>query len=44
MDEHIPDNQWVCINDLNGIQFKYLENEQSLNLKVPVEHVNGLLS
>ncbi len=35
MDEHIPDSQWVCINELKGIQFKYLENEQSLNLQVP---------
>ncbi|NUE93860.1 fimbria/pilus outer membrane usher protein [Acinetobacter seifertii] len=36
IDEHIPDSQWVCINELKGIQFKYLENEQSLNLQVPV--------
>ncbi len=35
MDEHIPVSQWVCINELKGIQFKYLENEQSLNLQVP---------
>ncbi|MEO9281749.1 fimbrial biogenesis outer membrane usher protein, partial [Acinetobacter sp. WA-87] len=35
MDEHIPASQWVCINELKGIQFKYLENEQSLNLQVP---------
>ncbi|MGK3624215.1 fimbria/pilus outer membrane usher protein [Acinetobacter sp. A11] len=41
MDEDIPDNQWVCINDLNGIQFKYLENEQSLNLKVPLNMLTG---
>ncbi|MFW6768228.1 fimbria/pilus outer membrane usher protein [Acinetobacter pittii] len=41
MDEHIPDNQWVCINDLNGIQFKYLENEQSLNLNVPSNMLTG---
>ncbi|MEO4091443.1 fimbria/pilus outer membrane usher protein [Acinetobacter pittii] len=41
IDEHIPDNQWVCINDLNGIQFKYLENEQSLNLKVPPNMLTG---
>ncbi|MHC0019132.1 fimbria/pilus outer membrane usher protein [Acinetobacter pittii] len=41
MDGHIPDNQWVCINDLNGIQFKYLENEQSLNLKVPSNMLTG---
>ena len=41
MGEHILDNQWVCINDLNGIQFKYLENEQSLNLKVPPNMLTG---
>ncbi|AUM25833.1 fimbria/pilus outer membrane usher protein [Acinetobacter pittii] len=41
MDEHTPDNQWVCINDLNGIQFKYLENEQSLNLNVPSDMLTG---
>ncbi|WPS62749.1 fimbria/pilus outer membrane usher protein [Acinetobacter pittii] len=41
IDEHIPDNQWVYINDLNGIQFKYLENEQSLNLKVPSNMLTG---
>ncbi|WP_335950329.1 fimbria/pilus outer membrane usher protein [Acinetobacter pittii] len=41
MGEHILDNQWVCINDLNGIQFKYLENEQSLNLKVPSNMLTG---
>ncbi|KKC44990.1 fimbrial protein, partial [Acinetobacter sp. V2] len=35
MDEQIPDNQWVCIDELKGIQFKYLENEQALNLQVP---------
>ncbi|MDS7932848.1 fimbrial biogenesis outer membrane usher protein, partial [Acinetobacter sp. V91_7] len=35
MDEHTPDSQWVCINELKGIQFKYLENEQALNLQVP---------
>ncbi|AWL18898.1 fimbrial biogenesis outer membrane usher protein [Acinetobacter nosocomialis] len=35
MDEHVPDSQWVCINELKGIQFKYLENDQSLNLQVP---------
>ncbi len=35
MDEHTPDSQWMCINELKGIQFKYLENEQSLNLQVP---------
>ncbi|MBJ9720390.1 fimbrial biogenesis outer membrane usher protein [Acinetobacter calcoaceticus] len=35
MDEHIPDSQWMCINELKGIQFKYIENEQSLNLQVP---------
>jgi len=36
MDEHIPDSHWVCLNELKGIQFKYLENEQSLNLQVPL--------
>ncbi len=41
MDEHIPDNQWVCINDLNGIQFEYLENEQFLNLNVPSDMLTG---
>ena len=35
VDEHIPDSQWVCLNELKGIQLKYLENEQSLNLQVP---------
>ncbi|MFX7648142.1 fimbrial biogenesis outer membrane usher protein, partial [Acinetobacter baumannii] len=24
LDEQISDSQWVCINDLKGIQFKYL--------------------
>ncbi|WP_309949612.1 fimbria/pilus outer membrane usher protein [Acinetobacter calcoaceticus] len=35
MDEHVADSQWVCINELKEIQFKYLENEQALNLQVP---------
>jgi len=35
MDGGIPDSQWVSLNELKGIQFKYLENEQSLNLQVP---------
>ncbi|MBP2603675.1 outer membrane usher protein FimD/PapC [Acinetobacter calcoaceticus] len=35
MDEHVADSQWVCINGLKEIQFKYLENEQALNLQVP---------
>ncbi|WP_254626050.1 fimbria/pilus outer membrane usher protein [Acinetobacter oleivorans] len=35
MDEQTPDNQWVCIDELKGIKFKYLENEQALNLQVP---------
>ncbi|MBI0423152.1 fimbrial biogenesis outer membrane usher protein [Acinetobacter sp. ACIN00229] len=35
MDEQTPDNQWVCIDELKGIRFKYLENEQALNLQVP---------
>ncbi|MDO7211504.1 fimbria/pilus outer membrane usher protein [Acinetobacter nosocomialis] len=41
MDEHIPDSQWVCINELKGIQFKYLENEQSLNLQVLASMLTG---
>lgn len=41
MDEHIPDSQSVCINQLKGIQFKYLENEQSLNLQVPASMLTG---
>ncbi len=41
MDEHVPDSQWVCINELKGIQFKYLENEQSLNLQVPSNMLMG---
>ncbi|RSO52659.1 fimbrial biogenesis outer membrane usher protein [Acinetobacter lactucae] len=41
MDEHISDSQWVCINDLSEIQFKYLENEQSLNLNVPSNMLTG---
>ncbi|NUF17128.1 fimbrial biogenesis outer membrane usher protein, partial [Acinetobacter lactucae] len=41
MDEHVVDSEWVCINDLNGVQFKYLENEQSLNLKVPSNMLTG---
>ncbi len=35
MDEQTPDIQWVCIDELKGIRFKYLENEQALNLQVP---------
>ncbi|WP_267530692.1 fimbria/pilus outer membrane usher protein [Acinetobacter oleivorans] len=41
MDEHIPDNQWVCIDELKGIRFKYLENEQALNLQVPSNMLTG---
>ncbi|MDS7967779.1 fimbria/pilus outer membrane usher protein [Acinetobacter sp. V117_2] len=41
MDEHISDSQWVCLNELKGIQFKYLENEQSLNLQVPSNMLMG---
>ncbi|WP_228128272.1 fimbria/pilus outer membrane usher protein [Acinetobacter lactucae] len=41
MDEQLSDSQWVCINDLNEIQFKYLENEQSLNLNVPSNMLTG---
>ncbi|MFV5374745.1 fimbria/pilus outer membrane usher protein [Acinetobacter calcoaceticus] len=40
-DEHTPDSQWVCINELKGIQFKYLENEQALNLQVPSSMLTG---
>jgi len=35
IDENLPDSQWVSLNELKGIQFKYLENEQALNLQVP---------
>ncbi|MBJ8481103.1 fimbrial biogenesis outer membrane usher protein [Acinetobacter pittii] len=41
LDEQIPDSQWVCINDLKGIQFKYLENEQSLKLNIPSDMLTG---
>lgn len=41
MNEQTPDSQWLCINDLKGIQFKYLENEQSLNLQVPSNMLTG---
>ncbi|MFX5734685.1 fimbrial biogenesis outer membrane usher protein, partial [Acinetobacter baumannii] len=41
MDENVPDSQWVCINELKAIQFKYLENEQSLNLQVPSSMLTG---
>ncbi|MBN6491886.1 fimbria/pilus outer membrane usher protein [Acinetobacter pittii] len=41
MNEQTADSQWVCINDLKGIQFKYLENEQSLNLQVPSNMLTG---
>ncbi|WP_019458283.1 fimbria/pilus outer membrane usher protein [Acinetobacter sp. GG2] len=41
MDEHLPDSQWVCLNELKGIQFKYLENEQSVNLQVPSNMLMG---
>ena len=41
MDEQISDSQWVRINDLNGIQFKYLENEQSLKLNIPSDMLTG---
>ncbi|MBJ9476565.1 fimbria/pilus outer membrane usher protein [Acinetobacter baumannii] len=41
LDEQISDSQWVCINDLNGIQFKYLENEQSLKLNIPSDMLTG---
>ena len=41
LDEQISDSQWVRINDLNGIQFKYLENEQSLKLNIPSDMLTG---
>ncbi|EHU3241984.1 fimbria/pilus outer membrane usher protein [Acinetobacter baumannii] len=41
LDEQISDSQWVCINDLKGIQFKYLENEQSLKLNIPSDMLTG---
>ncbi|EPW3855972.1 fimbria/pilus outer membrane usher protein [Acinetobacter baumannii] len=41
LDEQIPDSQWVCINDLKGMQFKYLENEQSLKLNIPSDMLTG---
>ncbi|MCA4278627.1 fimbria/pilus outer membrane usher protein [Acinetobacter baumannii] len=41
LDEQISDSQWVCINDLKGIQFKYLENEQSLKLNIPPDMLTG---
>lgn len=41
IDEQTPENQWVCINDLQGIQFQYQENEQALKLKVPSSMLTG---
>ncbi|MCU4637073.1 fimbria/pilus outer membrane usher protein, partial [Acinetobacter sp. WU_MDCI_Abxa265] len=41
MDEYIPDSEWLCINELKGIRFKYLENEQALNLQVPSNMLTG---
>ncbi|ENU09662.1 fimbria/pilus outer membrane usher protein [Acinetobacter calcoaceticus] len=41
VDEHMADSQWVCINELKGIQFKYIEKEQSLNLQVPSNMLTG---
>jgi outer membrane usher protein FimD/PapC len=41
MDEQIPDSKWVCLNELKGIRFKYLENEQSLNLQMPLSMLTG---
>ena len=41
IDEQIPDSQWVCIDELKGIRFKYLENEQALNLQVPSNMLTG---
>lgn len=41
MDESISDSQWICLNELKDIRFKYLENEQSLNLQVPPHMMTG---
>lgn len=41
IDAQTPENQWICINDLQGIQFQYLENEQALKLKVPSSMLTG---
>lgn len=41
IDEQTPENQWVCINELQGIQFQYQENEQTLKLKVPSSMLTG---
>ncbi|MEB3863685.1 fimbria/pilus outer membrane usher protein [Acinetobacter sp. IK31] len=41
VDENIADTQWVSLNELKGVQFKYLENEQSLNLQVPSSMLTG---
>lgn len=41
IDEQTPENQWICINDLQGIQFQYQENEQALKLKVPSSILTG---
>lgn len=41
IDEQTSENQWVCINDLQGIQFQYQENEQALKLKVPSSMLTG---
>ncbi|MFV5265309.1 fimbria/pilus outer membrane usher protein [Acinetobacter courvalinii] len=41
IDEQTPENQWICINDLQGIQFQYQENEQALKLKVPSSMLTG---
>ncbi|HFG6953606.1 fimbria/pilus outer membrane usher protein [Acinetobacter baumannii] len=41
MDESISDSQWICLNELKDIRFKFLENEQSLNLQVPPHMMTG---
>lgn len=41
MDDSISDSQWICLNELKDIRFKYLENEQSLNLQVPPHMMTG---
>ena len=41
VDENIADTQWVSLDELKGVQFKYLENEQSLKLQVPSSMLTG---
>ncbi|ENV08167.1 hypothetical protein F966_04032 [Acinetobacter higginsii] len=35
IDSKIPNKMWVCLNDLDKIQFSYLEKDQSLSLVIP---------